>query len=155
MHRGVGIAAADPPDPMSAEAARIQETDFARALRFGYVESAQPRAKWLIGLYRVGERLRIIIDLARILRHRPDIRPVNAQQNIAVDLQMMRAGIFRCRDKCHRLWMRRIAHIDNGKAVGKHMADIGITFVDDDLHSVQPAALIATRYETDVFRARS
>ena len=68
---------------------------------------------------------------------------------------MMRAGVFRRRDEGDGLRLERIAHVDDGKTVAEHMADEGVAVVDDDLHAVGPAALIATRHETDVFGARA
>ena len=66
---------------------------------------------------------------------------------------MMRAGVLRRRDESDRLGMERIAHVDDGKAVAEHVADKGVTLVQDDLHAVRPSALIATRHETDIFGA--
>ena len=89
MHRYIGVMAADPPDAMRAEAGHVEERDFARACRFRNVEDAQPSRERLFGLNRVYERLAVVVLLAGILLHRPDIRAIDREQNVAMDLQMV------------------------------------------------------------------
>jgi hypothetical protein len=72
-----------------------------------------------------------------------------------VDLQMMRAGVFWRRDESSWFGVERIAHIDDRETVAEHMSDEGVAFMNDDLHAVRPAALIASRNKTDVFGARA
>ena len=150
MHRDIGVAAADPPDAMGAEPRRVQKADLARACRLRDVEDADAGAERLLGLHRIRQRLAVVVGLAGILLHRPDIRAVDGEQDVAVDLQMVRAGVFRRGDKSDGLGIERIAHVDDGKAVAEHMADEGVPLVHDDLHAVRPAALIAARHEADV-----
>ncbi len=72
-----------------------------------------------------------------------------------MDLQVVRPRVFRRGDERDRFRLERIAHIHDCKAVAEHMADERVAFVHDDLHAIGPAALVATRNETDVFGARS
>jgi hypothetical protein len=87
------------------------------------------------------------------LLHRPDVRAVHGEQNIAVNLQMVGSGIFRGRDKSHGLGVERIAHVDDGISIAEHMPDEGVPLMKDDLYAVRPAALIAARQETNIFGA--
>ena len=150
MHRGIGVTAADPPDAMRAEARHGEIGDFARRGRIGNIEDAHAGAERLVDGQRVGQRLGVIVGLAGILLHRPDIRAVDGHQQVAVNLQMVRAGIFRSGDEGDRFRLARVAHIDNGKTVGEHMADKSVALVDNYLHAVEPAALIAARQQADV-----
>src|SRR6185437_804492 len=68
----------------------------------------------------------------------------------AVNLQMVRAGIFRRRDESDSLGVERIAHVDDRIAVAEHMPDKNMAFVQYDLHAIEPAPLIATRDKADV-----
>jgi hypothetical protein len=43
----------------------------------------------------------------------------------------------------HRLWLRRIPHVDNTESFRKHVADIGEASVHRDLDAVGTTALIA------------
>src|SRR5580698_3803323 len=56
-------------------------------------------------------------------------------------LQMMRPGVWRARQKIDRLRVLRVAHIDDGDAVGKAVADIGKALIDHDLHAITAAML--------------
>ena len=67
-----------------------------------------------------------------------------------MNLQMVRAGVFRRGDESNGLRVQRIAHIHHRIAVAEHMADESVPLVQDDLHAVGPAALIVARQETDV-----
>jgi len=49
------------------------------------------------------------------LLHCPDIRAVDDQKQVAVDLQMMRAGVRRRGDKGDGLGMKRVAYVDDGE----------------------------------------
>ena len=68
-----------------------------------------------------------------------------------MDLQMMRARIFRRGDEGDGFRLLRVTHVDDRKAVGKHVPDIGMAFFDYDLHAVKTAALIVTRQKADIF----
>ena len=100
-----------------------------------------------------GIRTSVVVLVGRILLHRPDVWPVDGEQDIAVDLQMVRAGDFRRCDESDRLGAKRIAHVHDGISVAEHMPDKGVTPVQDDLERVRPPALVATRHEADIFGA--
>ncbi len=154
MHRDISVAAADPPDAVRAEAGHIEEGDFARVRRIGNVEDAQARGKGLLGMHRVGERLRVVGLLALILLHGPDIGPVHGEQDVAVDLQVMRAGVLRRGDEGDRFRLQGIAHVDHGKAVAEHVADKGVAFGQDHLNAVRAPALIVAREKADILGRR-
>ena len=153
MHRDIGVAPADPPDAMGAEPGRIEKADLARRCRLRDVEHAHAGAERLLGLHGIRQRLGVVVGLAGILLHRPDIRAVDREQNVAVDLQMMRARVLRRGNEGDGLGVERIAHVHDRKAVAEHMADEGMALVHDDLHAVRPSALVAARQETDVLGA--
>src|SRR4029077_1653453 len=89
MHRHVGGAAADPPDPMGPEARHCQERDFTWACRIGHVENAQACRERLLRLYGVDQRFGIVILLSCILLHGPDVGAVDGEQYVTVNLQMV------------------------------------------------------------------
>ena len=71
-----------------------------------------------------------------------------------MNLQMVRPGVFRRGDESHRLWMARVAHIDDRIAVAEHVSDEGVSFVQDDLHAIGPAALVAAAQKPGVLGRR-
>src|ERR1700689_2223989 len=144
MHRDIGVGPADRPDAVRPEAAERQESDFARRMWFRQIVDAQAAGE-LLTLERVARGAGEIGFLADL--HGPHARAVDREQEIAVRLQVMRARVRRTGDEIHRLRIFRIAHIDDGDAVGKTMADIGETAVDHDLHAVAAAALVAMTEE--------
>ena len=54
-------------------------------------------------------------------------------------LQMKGARIGRRGEEIDRARVARVAHIDDGKAVAEHVADIGVALVHHDLHAVAVA----------------
>src|SRR5689334_7487878 len=102
MHGDIGIAAANPPDSMGTEAGGVEKADLARLRRLRDVEYTYARAERLLGLHGVSERFAVVVGLARILLHGPDVRAVHGEQEVAVDLQMVRSGILRSGNECHR-----------------------------------------------------
>ena len=138
---------------MGAEPRRIEKADLARRCRLRDVEHAHAGAERLLGLHGIRQRLGVVVGLAGILLHRPDVRAVDRKQNVAVDLQMMRARVLRRGNEGDRLGVERIAHVHHRKAVAEHMPDEGMALVQDDLHAVRPSALVGARHETDVLGA--
>ena len=67
-------------------------------------------------------------------------------------LQMDVPGVRRRGKIVHRARIFRIAHVDDGKALGEHVADIGVAAMHHDLHAVGPAALIGVADEAHVAR---
>ena len=97
---------------------------------------------------RVGRRageIGLLVDL-----HGPHARRIDRQQQVAVRLQMERAGIGRTGEEIDGLRVLRIAHVDDGDAVAEAVADIGVAAMHHDLHAVAAAALVAVADELDV-----
>ena len=67
-----------------------------------------------------------------------------------MNLQMVRPGVLRRGDESDGLRVQRVAHVDDRIAVAEHVADERVPLVQDNLHAVGPAALVAARQETDV-----
>ena len=116
---------------------------------FARFVDAKPAGEFL-AFQRVARRAGEIGFLAHL--HGPHARAVDREQQIAVRLQMMRAGIRRAGEELHRLRLCRIAHVDDGDAVGKTVADIGEAAMHHELHAVAAAALVAVAEEFDVVR---
>ncbi len=152
VRRGVGVAAADPPDAVQAEPGDGEERDLARVVRLRDVVDAQAGRKSLAAVLEgLRKRSGEVVLLLVVFRQRPDIGAVDRQQDAVVQLDMVRAGVGRIGDKGARLGGARVAHVDHRDAVAEHMADIGVAVVDHHLGAVRPAALIAAGEEADVF----
>ena len=67
-----------------------------------------------------------------------------------MNLQMVRPGILRRGDEGDRFRVARIAHVHDRITITEHMADEGVSFVQDNLHAIGSAALVAARQEADV-----
>jgi len=147
MDRDIGIAAADIPDAVRPEAAERQEGDFARRFRPRQIVDAKPAGEFL-ARQGAGRSSREIGLLAHL--HSPHARPVDRQHEAVVGLQMMGARIRRAGQEIDRFWLLRIAHVDNGNAVGKTVADIGKAALDHDLHAIAAAALVGMAEKLDV-----
>src|SRR5205809_1024127 len=115
MHGYISIAPADPPNAMGAKTRDGKKRDFAWACRARDIEHAQARRERLLGPDRIDQRLGVIVLLAGVLLHCPDIRTVDGKQKVAMNLQMVRPGVlWRC-DESHCFRVKRIAHLDDGK----------------------------------------
>ena len=88
-----------------------------------------------------------------VLLHRPDVRGVDRKQKIAVHLDMMRPCIRRHGHEGSRLWLARIANVDDADTVAEHVTDKGMTLVDHDLHAIGAPALVAQRQKADILRS--
>src|SRR5262249_19625593 len=80
---------------------------------------------------------------------------VDADQEVAVRLQVQRAGVGRGGDEVDGLRVLRIAHVDDGDAIAEAVADIGVAAMHHDLHAVAATALVAVTDELDVARRDS
>ncbi len=72
-----------------------------------------------------------------------------------MNLKMVRAGILRRGDEGDCLRRLRVAHVNDRKAIGEHVPDIRIALMDDDLDTIQAAALVAARQKADILGASS
>src|SRR5262249_51901405 len=113
-------------------------------------KNPQASCERLLGLYRIDQRLRVVFLLGSILLHGPNVRPVNGEQDVAVNLQMMRSCIFwRC-DKRNGLRLGWVAHVDDRITVAEHVTDKRVSLLQDDLHAVGPATLLTARQKADI-----
>ena len=71
-----------------------------------------------------------------------------------MDLQMVRTCVLRSRYECDCLWIERVAHIHDRIAVAEHVADKGVSLMQDNLHAIGPATLVVTREKFDVLGGR-
>ena len=67
-----------------------------------------------------------------------------------MDLQVVRPRVFRRGDERDQFRVERVAHVHDRKTVAEHVTDKGVSFVQDDLHPIGPAALVVARQEADV-----
>src|SRR4029079_4994004 len=86
MDRNVGVSCADPPNSMRAEPRHVEKRNFTRARRICDIEYAHPRRKWLLGLHRVDQGFCGVVLLTVILLHCSDIRAVDGEENVAMNL---------------------------------------------------------------------
>jgi len=94
------------------------ETDLFRRLGFCHVVDREPGRP--IALHRRGVRMKIglaliIVLFVRELRLREHILGIDDQQEILVVLQMQAPGVRWRRDIIDRLWIGRIAHVDDAE----------------------------------------
>ena len=104
MHRDIGVALADIPDAMRPQAAERQEGDLARRFRLRQIVDAQPAGE-LLTFERVARGAGEIGLLAHL--HGPHARAIDRQQQVAVGLDMVRAGIRRAGQEIDRLRILR------------------------------------------------
>src|SRR5262249_10589760 len=123
MHGDIRVAAADPPDSMRAKAGGVEKSDLPRPRRLRDIEDAPAGVEWLFGLYGIRKRFAVVVGLARILLHGPDIRAIDREQDVAVNLKVVGAGILWSSDERHRGRLVRVANVDHRKSVAEHVAD--------------------------------
>src|SRR5712692_4167204 len=68
---------------------------------------------------------------------------------------MVCACVRQAREEIYRLGIFWVAHVDDGDAVRKSVADIGVAAVDYDLHAVAAPALIGMTEKFDISAGNS
>ncbi len=157
QHRGISPAPAGVPDAMDAAAFDAHEADAARRLRLGNVVDREPRAPvaralGFRGADGLAERAFVIGALVGEFGGREHVLGVDHQQQVVVRLKMDVPGIGRRGDVIHRARVLGVAHVDDRKALGEHVPDIGKAALHHHLHAVRPAALVAVADDAHVAR---
>src|SRR5580704_15212859 len=149
MHGDISVTLADVPDAVRPQAAEREESNFTRLSRLGEIVNAKPAGELLVleSITRFSSKIGFLADL-----HGPDAWRVDGEQEIAMGLQVTRAGVRRTCDKLDRIRPSRIAHVDHRNTVGKAVADIGKALVDHDLHAIAAAALVGVAKKFDIAR---
>jgi hypothetical protein len=153
MDRGVGVAAADPPDAVRTDALDRHEADLARLVGPGNIVDPDPGGELdARALEPVGRRAAEIVLVATLeLLHGPDARRVHRKQQILVGLQVERSRARRAGDEIRDLRLLRVAHIERGDAVAEAVTDVGVAAMHHDLHAVAVPAHIGMADEPDAF----
>ena len=130
---------------MNADAAQRQKADFARPVGRGDIKHPQPGAPAFVlhvadGLPHLAGVVDFLVGKAGIGKQIPG---VNHQQQVVMRLQVHVPGAGRRGHVARRFRVFRVAHVDNRKSLRHHMADIGETAMDHQLHAVRATALIA------------
>jgi len=144
-----GIAPAGPPQAIDAEARHFQKSDLSHLGGTRNIMNAQTRSEFLAVGNTIGQRILEIAANVVIRLHGHDIRPVGEQEQVVGNLEVMRAGEVATGEEAGGLELARVRGIQDGDAVLEHVADIKMTAVEHDLHTVGPAPDIAVRKMTE------
>ena len=154
MHRGVGVAAAHPPDAVQADALHRHEADLAGLGGVGQVEYPHAGGEVAFPLAEtVGQGLAEIVARGVVALQRPDIRGIDRQQQAVMHLEVAGARVRRSGDEAHGVRRARIGDVDHADAVGEHVADIGVAARDHHLHAVRTAALVGAAQHANALRS--
>ncbi|MNV49769.1 hypothetical protein D3C71_1417340 [compost metagenome] len=130
---------------MNTDPVEGQEADFTRFVRRGDIKNPQPRAPAFVlhvadGVPHLAGVVDLFVGKTGVGKQ---IAGIDHQQQIVMRLEMHIPGTRRRRHIARRFWIFRVAHVDDGKALRHHMADIGKTTMHHQLHAVRATALIA------------
>ena len=126
-------------------------------IRLRNVVDGEPRAPVALSLCFGGadglaERAAVIGALVGEFGSGEHVLGVDHQQQVVVRLQMDVPGVRRRGDIVHRARIFRVAHVDDGKALGEHVPDIGKAAMHHHLHAVGPSALVGVADDAHVAR---
>ena len=149
MRGNRGIAPAGPPQAIDAQARHFEKGDFPHLGGARNIVNAETRPEFLAVGNTIGQRVLEIAADVVVGLHGDDIRAVGEQQQVAGNLQVMRAGIVSAGEEADGLELARIRRIQNRHAVAEHVADIKMLAVEHDLNAVRPSADIAVGEMTE------
>jgi len=125
----MGIAPAHPGQAVDAKSRHFQKRDLSHFAGLGDVVDRQAAAEVFALGDAVGQAVLEVAALVAIGLHGDDIGAVGNKKQVVRCLQMMRPGVLPGCKEIHRSHAARVAGIQNGHPVAKHVTDIEVVAI--------------------------